>query len=154
MHDKCRLCEHHLLSECIGLDDDMPDIYTESCFIEDIYNLAADKYVDLQRRAYSKDPGDWTKEECEASYLKTISTGDVMLYGTDSVLYPLWNLNRSISVMHCLEIYKLLDVTLTLKDTVGESFYAGIPTVSADDIRQAKKYLGKYDELHRKAQNE
>ena len=139
--EKCTKCEKYLFSECKGMEDSAPDSHIEVCFIEDIYNTAADEFLDLQRRAYSKDPGDWTPEECEASYLRAICGGDVMLHGTNSTLFPLWNLTRSISVYSCLEIYKILNVNLTLGDTKGESFYAGIPPVSANDIRKAKKVL-------------
>ncbi len=144
---KCQKCEKHLLSECKGTEDSQPDSHVEVCFIEDIYNLAADKFLDIQRRAYIKDPRDWTPEECRASYLRAVCGGDVLLNGTKSVLFPLWNLHRSISIYSCLNIYKMLNVTLTLEDTVGESFYAGIPPVSANDIRKAKRYLGECREL-------
>ncbi len=141
MKEKCQSCEKHLLSECKGMEETAPDSHIEVCFIEDIYNIAADEFLEIQRKAYRKDPGDWTPEECRASFLRAVCGGDVMINGTKSVLFPLWNLYRSISVYSSLNIYKTLNVTLTLEDTKGESFYAGIPPVSADDIRKAKKVL-------------
>ena len=146
MKEICQTCEHRLLSECKGSPDNAPDIHTDVCYLENIYGLALDSsYLENNVNAYRKKAIDWTPEETKAAFLKEICTIDVHLHGTNSELYPLWNLGRAISVLGCLEIYSILNVTLTLEDTKGESFYAGIPQVSAKDIRLAKKYLKKFD---------
>lgn len=142
MHHICQDCEKRIMSECCGLDTGTPDKYTESCYLENVYGLAADSgFLQSMEEAYKKDAADWTPEEARIAYLRDICGMDVHMLGDQSPLYPLWNLFRSVSVLHCLEIYQMLDVTLTLKDTRGESFYAGIPQVSPEDIRGAKRVL-------------
>lgn len=142
MKQKCQDCEHRLLSECNGVADNTPDTQLEVCYLENIYGLATySDYLVEAENAYKKDAGDWTLAEAKMAYIKAVCGGDVLMNGINSSLYPLWNLYRSISVLHCLEIYQMLNVTLTLEHTKGESFYAGIPQVSADDIKMAKKYL-------------
>jgi hypothetical protein len=142
MKEKCKNCEKYLLSECVGMGDDAPDIHIESCYLENIYGLAGKSdLLNNMEQAYRKDAADWTEDECRIAYLREVAGLDVHMNGTNSKLFPLWNLFRSISVLHCLEIYQMLDVSLTLKDTRGESFYAGIPQVTPEDIRGAKRVL-------------
>jgi hypothetical protein len=141
MKEKCKGCEKYILSECKGVDENIPDIQIEVCYLEDIYNLAADRYLEIQRGAYSKRPMDWTEEEAKAAYLRDVVGTDVRMLGVNSPLYPMWNLDRCISTIYCLEIYRMLDVKLTLNDFRGESFYAGMPKATPEDIRKTKKYL-------------
>jgi len=142
MHKICQNCEHRILAECPGLDDE--NILTTGCFLENVYGLATNsEQLALQENTYNKSPADWTPEERHEVFLRDVIGLDVHINGVRSELYPFWNLRRNISVLHQLEIYQLLNVNLTLKDYDPESFYAGMPKPTAKDIRIVKKLLDK-----------
>jgi len=48
--------------------------------------------------------------------------------------YAQWRKNRAYSLAHCFEMYKLLNVNLGVKETIGETAYAGIPPVLQEEI--------------------
>lgn len=53
--------------------------------------------------------------------------------------YRQWRKNRAISIAHCFEIYKTLNVSFTADDCKGETFYAGIPAIEQSEIDIACK---------------
>jgi hypothetical protein len=53
------------------------------------------------------------------------------------IYYQDWRISRAKSCAHLMDIYKLLNVKFKLGDFVGETFYAGIPTVTADEVNTA-----------------
>lgn len=136
----CRDCEHYILSECEGIFD-APKL-EKVCFLDNQYGLASDsKDLALMGSAYGRDAADWTPEEVEEALLKAVLGHDVHMLKTESKLFPYWNLRRAISVTHQLEMYQRLNVNLRLGDVRAESFYAGIPNLTPDNIRAAKEYL-------------
>jgi len=52
--------------------------------------------------------------------------------------YADWCKARAVSLAYCLRIYKRLNVGIKIEHCVGETFYAGIPLCSPDEIRQAE----------------
>ncbi len=48
--------------------------------------------------------------------------------------YQTWRKTRARSIAENLDVYNLLNVKLGIGDTKGESFYAGIPVCTADEI--------------------
>lgn len=56
--------------------------------------------------------------------------------------YQNWRGMRAKSCAHLMDVYKLLNVKFSLNDFIGETFYAGIPTVTYDEVNNA---IDKYD---------
>jgi len=50
--------------------------------------------------------------------------------------YKSWRFDRAVSVAHMQRIYKRLNVRLTVGDIRGETWYAGIPEPTPDEIRE------------------
>ncbi len=48
--------------------------------------------------------------------------------------YRTWRKTRAKSIAENLDIYNRLSVVLGIDDTIGETFYAGIPACTADEI--------------------
>ena len=53
------------------------------------------------------------------------------------VYYMDWKKQKAKSLAHCLDIYSMLNVKLGVDDCVGETFYAGIPMTTAEEINEA-----------------
>ena len=53
------------------------------------------------------------------------------------VYYIDWRTSRAKSCAHLLDLYEMLNVKLTAHDFVGETFYAGIPKVTIDEMNDA-----------------
>lgn len=51
--------------------------------------------------------------------------------------YMSWRKTRAKSCAHLLEVYGMLNVKLGVQHFVGETFYAGIPVVMAEEINEA-----------------
>ena len=130
----CNNCEHYILGECIGLEGIKLDL--SSCFLDNQYGLATNSTELKELENTYKKLGD-IKDIIIADVINL----DVHTNKTKSELYQVWNLRRNISITHILEICQLLNVNLRLDDIRGESFYAGIPRTTANDVRVAKNYL-------------
>lgn len=48
--------------------------------------------------------------------------------------YLLWRFVRAISVAHIFDIYEMLNVKMSISDCRGETFYAGIPQVTKEEV--------------------
>ncbi len=139
----CQNCEHRILSECPGLDADYTGIQP-ACFLDNIYGLASDSpELSLMSSSYTarSDIPNMTKEQFREMLLSDVLGYDVYLHKTKSPLYKFWNIRRAIAVIHQLEIYQMLNVNMTLKDYCGESFYVGIPKLTALFVRKVKNWL-------------
>lgn len=55
------------------------------------------------------------------------------------IYYMDWRKQRAKSCAHLLDMYKLLNVKLGVQHFVGETFYAGIPVVTVDEIEEVIK---------------
>ena len=142
MQMNCKDCEHYILNNCEGILDTKLDL--SGCFLDNQYGLASNSEdLALQERVYKKrnNPENLTFAEFKEAFISAVINKDVHLLKTDSPLFPFWNLRRAISVTHQLEIYQQLNVKLRLNDIRGESFYAGIPSLTSMDIKNAKEYL-------------
>jgi arginyl-tRNA synthetase len=53
----------------------------------------------------------------------------------DPEVLPLFFAIRTAGVASAMEIYRRLNVNLSLEDIKGESFYSGIPTISEAEIK-------------------
>lgn len=51
--------------------------------------------------------------------------------------YQDWRKSRAKSCAHLMDVYNLLNVNTSLNDFVGETFYAGIPLVTIDEVNDA-----------------
>jgi len=56
--------------------------------------------------------------------------------------YQDWRESRAKSCVHLMDMYNLLNVRFTLDDFVGETFYAGIPKITCEEVNNA---INKYD---------
>jgi len=54
--------------------------------------------------------------------------------------YGIWRIMRAISLVHCFDIYKLLNVKMELSDCVGETFYSGIPICTEEELEFARQF--------------
>lgn len=52
--------------------------------------------------------------------------------------YNNWRKARAVSCAKCMDIYKLLEVNLKENSFIGETFYAGIPPVTEQEINSAR----------------
>lgn len=130
----CQNCEHRILNECIGFDKPVDC----GSFLDNIYGLASNskELADMEQGYKARSNiANATPEELKEMIISDVLNIDVHLYGIKSECFPVWNFRRAISVIHQLEIYQRLNVNLTLNDYRGESFYAGIPSLTPDDIR-------------------
>lgn len=50
------------------------------------------------------------------------------------IYYQGWRKTRGKSIAHLIDIYKLLNVKFIVSDFRGETFYAGIPPVTIDEV--------------------
>lgn len=57
-------------------------------------------------------------------------------------VYSFWRCLRACSVTSMLEHYKRLGVDLKLEDCKGETFYAGVPCVTQDEVDTIKSIEG------------
>jgi len=73
---------------------------------------------------------------------KFINGNQVFFTGFAWTYYQDWRESRAKSCAHLMDMYKLLNIKLTLNDFVGETFYAGIPKVTNDEVNSA---IDKYD---------
>jgi hypothetical protein len=55
------------------------------------------------------------------------------------IYYQDWRKTRAESLAYCLDIYKMLNVKMELADVRGETFYAGIPEATPDEVNAALK---------------
>ncbi len=53
--------------------------------------------------------------------------------------YDLWRVFRACSVAENMDIYDLLNVDMPLSAIRGETFYAGIPPITENELETAKK---------------
>ncbi|MCP4596243.1 hypothetical protein [Neptuniibacter sp.] len=84
------------------------------------------------------------KHEPELANVLTEQQQDmVMTQDTDNPGYMLWRIARAVSVAHCFEVYERLNVPgLCDLDTVrGETFYAGVPPVTKQELALGKLLL-------------
>lgn len=143
MNKICKNCEHRILSECPGADEGLS---VESCFLDNQYGLASDSAeLRLMSSSYSG-RHNWvtiTREQAEEALVADIIGLDVHLDGVKSPLFGVWNVRRAICALHQLEMYQMLNVKLTLADYCGESFYAGMPKLTAKFMRKVKQWLKK-----------
>ena len=64
---------------------------------------------------------------------------------TNRKSYILWRLLSAISISDTLKIYEKLNVNLKLEHVKGESFYAGIPQITQEEIDFADKITAFYE---------
>ena len=67
-------------------------------------------------------------EAGEREYQTFITTTFPGMYYAD------WRRRRAVSIAHCMSVYAMLNVTLTVYDVKGETWYAGIPEITAEEI--------------------
>lgn len=57
-----------------------------------------------------------------------------MVISQQGIGYKIWRLMRAISVAEMLQLYDRLNVNLPLSAIKGETFYAGVPVVTQEEI--------------------
>lgn len=122
---KCKDCEHYILSQCPGgLSDNME----KPCFLENIYGVKAEKTAEFLGDAYKLANKLGIKGD------KVLL--DLQKNKTKSKYYPIYRAIVVSQTKYLLDMYHKLGVKLTLEDFRAESFYAGIPPVTADEINK------------------
>lgn len=53
------------------------------------------------------------------------------------VYYMDWKKQKAKSCAHLLDVYSMLNIKLGIQDFVGETFYAGIPLTTAEEVNEA-----------------
>lgn len=130
---KCKNCEHYILSECNGFPEGTP-LDLSGCYLENVYGLKAERMVGELADTYKEATAEYHNNPDFRKKADAI-TLDLYKNKTKSRYYPLWRMLAIVGTKHVLDMCHRLNVDMRLDHIRGESFYAGIPRITAEEIK-------------------